>query len=169
MLESESENKPTERKYTKYEAKRNSLATCMLKKINNLGIKSLTAAGDFFFENNKNLENFWPEKSRIIKTYENFRSPKILKGGVLIINTPVLSSKKSQVVYPPKTVTKSLRAESSPRSPVHSVTAPLWKSVFVRKRVVPQLLTTRNVCDTFVLCWEVLRWSKHHQYCQNQL
>ena len=44
-----------------------------------------------FFENNKNLEKFWPEKSRIIKTYENFRSPKILKGGVLIINTPVQS------------------------------------------------------------------------------
>ena len=44
MLESEIENKPTELKYTKYEAKRNSLATCMLKKIKNLGIKSLTTA-----------------------------------------------------------------------------------------------------------------------------
>ena len=33
MLESEIENKPTERKYTKYEAKRNKWATCMLKKL----------------------------------------------------------------------------------------------------------------------------------------
>ena len=48
MLESEIDNKPTERNYTKYEAKRNKWATCMLKKLfelQNPGIKSLILAG----------------------------------------------------------------------------------------------------------------------------
>ena len=42
-----------------------------------------------FFENNKNLTRFLSDFLKIIKTYAKIRSPKILKGGVLIIYTPV--------------------------------------------------------------------------------
>ena len=48
-----------------------------------------------FFENNKNLTRFLSEFLKIIKTYAKIRSPKILKGGVLIIYTPVLNGFQS--------------------------------------------------------------------------
>ena len=51
----------------------------------------------------------------------------------------------------------------SVRFVVHS---PLPTVFFSHKTWVPQLLTTTNVSGVFVLCWEVLRWSKREEFCQ---
>ena len=45
---------------------------------------------------------------------------------------------------------------------------PTSNKSFVQKTLVPQLLTTTNVSGVFVLCWEVLRWSKREEFDQNR-